>query len=93
MPKALRPPSVHEVLEAAKWRASTMRAVTIEVHAGREAEHDAELLAFAQSVRRIRKLYRRESVRPSDAEPPSITAVAGALAGARRPSAICATAG
>lgn len=57
-PKALRPPSVHEVLEAAMWRASKLRAVTIEVHAGGDAGRDEELLGFAQSVRRIWKLYR-----------------------------------
>ncbi len=56
-PKALRPPSVHEVLEAAMWRASKLRAVTMEVHDGEVGRYDA-LLRFAESVRRIWKLYR-----------------------------------
>lgn len=57
-PKALRPARIHEVLEAAMWRASKLRAVTIEVHAGGDVERDEALLAFAQSVRRVWTLYR-----------------------------------
>jgi uncharacterized protein (UPF0276 family) len=57
-PRALRPPSVHELLEAAMWRASKLRAVTIEVHDGSVVGRDDDLLRFTESVRRIWKLYR-----------------------------------
>jgi uncharacterized protein (UPF0276 family) len=58
VPTALCPPSVHEVLEAAMWRAPKLRAVTIEVHDfGGVGTGDDEVLGLLESARRIWKLY------------------------------------